>query len=131
MSESSTTSTRRVRVPKVRAKQEAQPDQSEPVPEPFEDQDIIQLVNNRNKLKMLSVPNLEWFDTTIKAKGLAGHASISYTFLDPVLLPAFVERWHETNNFHMPVGEITLTLDNVSVLCISPLRDILWTTLTS
>ncbi|PNY09877.1 hypothetical protein L195_g006436, partial [Trifolium pratense] len=53
------------------------------------------------------------------AKGLAGHAFISYTFLD---LPAFVERWHETNNFHMSIGKITLTLNDVSCLMHIPFK---------
>ncbi|KAH1216057.1 Protein MAIN-LIKE 1 [Glycine max] len=33
------------------------------------------------------------------------------------LLSAFVERWHrETSSFHLPVGELTITLDDVSSL---------------
>ena len=36
---------------------------------------------------------------------------------DRGLLSAFVERWHrETSSFHLPVGELTITLDNVSSL---------------
>ena len=32
-------------------------------------------------------------------------------------LSAFVERWHrETSSFHLPVGELTITLDDVSSL---------------
>ncbi|KAL5154160.1 Protein MAIN-LIKE 1 [Glycine soja] len=34
---------------------------------------------------------------------------------DPGLISAFVERWHnETNTFHLPVGELMITLDDVS-----------------
>lgn len=33
------------------------------------------------------------------------------------LLSAFVERWHpETSSFHLPFGEMTITLDDVSSL---------------
>ncbi|KAH1193510.1 Protein MAIN-LIKE 1 [Glycine max] len=36
---------------------------------------------------------------------------------DRGLLSAFVERWHqETSSFHLPVGELTITLDDVSSL---------------
>ncbi|KAH1213925.1 Protein MAIN-LIKE 1 [Glycine max] len=36
---------------------------------------------------------------------------------DQGLLSAFVERWHqETSSFHLPVGELTITLDDVSSL---------------
>ena len=35
---------------------------------------------------------------------------------------AFVERWHvETNSFHLPVGEMTITLDDVSNLLHLPI----------
>ncbi|MCI39216.1 serine/threonine-protein phosphatase 7 long form-like protein, partial [Trifolium medium] len=43
--------------------------------------------------------------------------------LDPCLISAFVERWHEeTSSYHMPAGEITVTLDDVSCLLHLPLR---------
>ncbi|XP_028214955.1 protein MAIN-LIKE 1-like [Glycine soja] len=36
---------------------------------------------------------------------------------DRGLLSAFVERWHrETSSFHLPMGELTITLDDVSLL---------------
>ncbi|KAH1249907.1 Protein MAIN-LIKE 1 [Glycine max] len=36
---------------------------------------------------------------------------------DRGLLSVFMERWHrETSNFHLPVGELTITLDDVSSL---------------
>lgn len=38
------------------------------------------------------------------------------------LISAFVERWHsETSSFHMPWGEMTVTLDDVSALLHLPL----------
>ncbi|MCI65201.1 serine/threonine-protein phosphatase 7 long form-like protein, partial [Trifolium medium] len=46
-----------------------------------------------------------------------------YQHLDPYLISADAERWHdETSNFHMPVGEITVTLDDVSCLLHLPFR---------
>jgi hypothetical protein len=42
---------------------------------------------------------------------------MGYAFLDLRLLATFVERRHgETNNFHMPRGEMTFTLDDVCYL---------------
>lgn len=33
------------------------------------------------------------------------------------MLNAFVERWHtDTSSFHLPLGEMSITLDNVSCL---------------
>lgn len=41
----------------------------------------------------------------------------SYEEVDKVLVTAFVERWHpETNTFHLPFGEMTITLDDVYCL---------------
>ncbi|XP_028201914.1 protein MAINTENANCE OF MERISTEMS-like [Glycine soja] len=39
------------------------------------------------------------------------------------LLSSFVERWHrETSSFHLPMGEVTITLDDVSSLLHLPVR---------
>ena len=36
---------------------------------------------------------------------------------DQGLISSFVERWHrETSTFHLPVGEVTITLDDVASL---------------
>ncbi|XP_004488525.1 uncharacterized protein [Cicer arietinum] len=58
----------------------------------------------------------------IRESGLM-HLSSSYlTMADVGLISAFVERWHrETNSFHLPFGEMTITLDDVATLLhISP-----------
>jgi len=48
--------------------------------------------------------------------------NISYEVGDKGLISAFVERWHrETNSFHLPVGEMTITLDDVSSLLQLPI----------
>ena len=41
---------------------------------------------------------------------------------DQGLILAFVERWYkETSNFHLPVEEVTITLDNVASLLHLPI----------
>ena len=48
--------------------------------------------------------------------------------LDRGLVSAFVERWHrETSSFHMPVGEMTITLDDVSCLLHLPITGAFYT----
>jgi hypothetical protein len=43
--------------------------------------------------------------------------------VDPHIISAFVERWHpETSSFHMPWGEMTITLDDVRCLLHLPVR---------
>lgn len=40
----------------------------------------------------------------------------SLTILDASLLSTFVERWHkERSSFHLPFGEMDITLDDVSI----------------
>ena len=41
----------------------------------------------------------------------------SYQNVNRLLVLAFVEKWQlETNTFHMPYGEMTITLDDVGIL---------------
>ncbi|XP_028201847.1 uncharacterized protein LOC114386034 [Glycine soja] len=41
---------------------------------------------------------------------------------DPGVISAFVERWHrETSTFHLPLGEVTITLDDVGSLLHLPI----------
>ncbi|XP_012838655.1 PREDICTED: serine/threonine-protein phosphatase 7 long form homolog [Erythranthe guttata] len=49
--------------------------------------------------------------------GLMSVVQASYNTVDDHLLRAFIERWQPaTNTFHLPVGEMTITLDDVSTL---------------
>jgi len=50
----------------------------------------------------------------------------SYNLIDHGLICAFVERWHEeTSNFHLPFGEMTVTLDDVACLLHLPIDNML------
>ena len=45
------------------------------------------------------------------------HLLSSYKNYDPVIISAFVERWHpETNTFHLPIGELIKYLIRYSIL---------------
>ena len=49
--------------------------------------------------------------------GLSQLARCTYRFVNKLLISSFVERWQlETNTFHMTVGEMTLTLDDVGTI---------------
>src|ERR1051325_2673328 len=55
--------------------------------------------------------------------GLSSLQRTSLSRIDQHLVSAFVERWHpETSSFHMPFGEMTITLDDVSCLLHVPIR---------
>ena len=52
--------------------------------------------------------------TIVEQAGLSPLLHCCYDQLDGGLLGALVERWHpETSSFHLPVGEMTITLDDV------------------
>nr|XP_004497275.1 protein MAIN-LIKE 1-like [Cicer arietinum] len=58
----------------------------------------------------------------IRESGLLPLSSAYLTMVDAGLVSTFIERWHmETNSFHLPFGEMTITLDDVATLLhISP-----------
>ncbi|GAU30124.1 hypothetical protein TSUD_360170 [Trifolium subterraneum] len=65
-----------------------------------------------------------WLDDS----GLKWLERTSLTKVDPQLLSAFTKRWHpETSSFHMPFGEITITLDGVACLLHIPVRGVFYT----
>ena len=53
----------------------------------------------------------------IKWTGLYGLYTLDFIQLDWALITALVERWRtETHTFHLPYGEMTITLEDVEVL---------------
>ena len=58
----------------------------------------------------------------VQVLGLLSLTKCSYETIDKGLLFAFTERWHrETNTFHLPIGEMTITLNDVSSLLHIPI----------
>lgn len=53
----------------------------------------------------------------VEKAGFGYFRSIPTIYLDNSLISALVERWRrETNTFHLPVGEMTITLEDVGLL---------------
>jgi Plant mobile domain len=53
----------------------------------------------------------------LKKLGLYQLALITHTKIDPILMTALVECWRpETHTFHLPVGEVTVTMQDVSCM---------------
>jgi hypothetical protein len=76
-------------------------------------------ISHKTKLRVFNkkLPNEAWFHDRIAKTGLADLAKIRHMMVDMYLISAFAERWHEeTSSFHMPAGEVTVTLDDVSCL---------------
>jgi hypothetical protein len=59
----------------------------------------------------------------LKATGLEPLCHTSFSKLNNGVLTAFAERWHpETSSFHLPVGELAITLDDVQCLLHLPIK---------
>ncbi|KAH1258305.1 Protein MAIN-LIKE 1 [Glycine max] len=81
----------------------------------------LKLVSHGRKLTLIGrlVPEIEGL---VAATGLSPLIDCSVITGDPGLISAFVERWHsETSTFHLPVGELTITLDDVSSILHLPI----------
>ena len=64
----------------------------------------------------------------IAATGLSPLIRCSVITTNPGLIFSFVERWHgKTSTFHLPVGELTITLDDVVSLLHLPITGALHT----
>ncbi|KAH1228151.1 Protein MAIN-LIKE 1 [Glycine max] len=81
----------------------------------------LKLVSHGRKVTLIGrpVPEIEGLVAAIRLSPLIDCSVITG---DPGLISAFVERWHgETSTFHLPVGELTITLDDVSSLLHLPI----------
>lgn len=72
-------------------------------------------------------PQYHLFFNFVRASRLSPLLNTGHSTVDHELLSAFVERWHpETSSFHLPFGEMTVTLDDVSCLLQLPIRGTLF-----
>jgi len=73
------------------------------------------------KLSVLSLPlpveDNPWFWGPVDASGLRPLLLTGYDNISHGLVCAMAERWHqETSKFHLPVREMTITLDDFACL---------------
>eukprot|EP00256_Glycine_max_P040606 XP_006590029.1 protein MAIN-LIKE 2-like [Glycine max] len=81
----------------------------------------LKLVSHGMKVDKFGRPTAE-IEGMIAATRLDPLIRCSVITTDPGLISAFVERWHrETSSFHLPVGEVTITLDDASSLLHIPI----------
>ncbi|CAJ2647685.1 unnamed protein product [Trifolium pratense] len=80
-----------------------------------------------NGKRVINLPkmdqNVDWFWRAIEATGLEPLTRTNYSIIDHGVLTAFAERWHsETSTFHIPIGEVGITLDDVQCLLHLPIE---------
>ena len=81
----------------------------------------MKLVSHGRKVEKFGRPVPE-IEGSVAAIGLTTLIASSVVISDPGVIYAFVERWHkETSSFHLPVGELTITLDDVASLLHLPI----------
>ncbi|KAL5149649.1 Protein MAIN-LIKE 1 [Glycine soja] len=81
-----------------------------------EEQPELKLSSHGRKVHSLGRP-VPAIKGLVASTGLSPLIACSVDTSDRGLLSAFVERWHqETSSFHLLVGELTITLDDVSSL---------------
>ncbi|XP_028207268.1 protein MAIN-LIKE 2-like [Glycine soja] len=88
---------------------------------PFGERPELNLVSHGRKVALIGRP-VPVIKGLIVTTGLSPLIECSVVTGDLGLISAFVERWHrETNTFHLPVGELMITLDDVSPLLHLPI----------
>lgn len=69
-------------------------------------------------------PDEPWFQNILKLFWLKDFNMAVYGFIEHGLLFAFIERWQaEKLSFHLLIGEMIITLDDVSCLILLPIID--------
>eukprot|EP00256_Glycine_max_P060674 XP_014629581.1 uncharacterized protein LOC102669294 [Glycine max] len=92
-----------------------------------QEQPDLKLVSHGRKVDKIGRPAPE-IEGLIAGTGLSPLIRCSVITTDPGLISAFVERWHcETSMFHLPVGELTITVDDVASLLHVPITGALHT----
>ncbi|GAU43102.1 hypothetical protein TSUD_372970 [Trifolium subterraneum] len=84
----------------------------------------LKCMNPGKRINSLDKPETDktWFWDRVEASGLRPLLKTNYNHVGSGLLTAFTERWQlETGTFHLPIGEMTITLDDVSCLLHIPI----------
>lgn len=77
----------------------------------------LKSVNHDRKILDLEQSDVDWFRNDILYSGLASLCDVLYMTINHGMRATFAERCHsETPFFHLPISEMTITLDDVSCL---------------
>ncbi|BAU02127.1 hypothetical protein VIGAN_11156300 [Vigna angularis var. angularis] len=86
-----------------------------------QDRGKIKVISHGKKLKHFGMYH-EAIERYISISGLASLVNLSYEYVDHGLIVSLAKRWHlETNTFHLRLGEMSVTLDDVHNLLHLPI----------
>lgn len=88
----------------------------------------VKVTNHRAEILDLRHPHLNqnWFWDPLRNSWLHDLVYIGYNNVSHAFLMTLCERWHtETSSSHLPVGEMTITLDDVACLLHIPIEGIM------
>ncbi|XP_058747023.1 protein MAIN-LIKE 1-like [Vicia villosa] len=81
------------------------------------ERDTLKVISHGRTISTLIPPVKPWFEELLLLSGLKDLAKCGYSMVNKGMINAFFERWHhETSSFHIPHGEMTITLDDVTCL---------------
>ncbi|XP_050877394.1 protein MAIN-LIKE 1-like [Lathyrus oleraceus] len=82
-----------------------------------EDRNPLKIINHGRKITGLPRSNEKCFQAALSLSGMKDLCMTGYMTVNHGILNAFLEIWHiETSSFHLPLGEMSITLDDV--LCL-------------
>ncbi|XP_024626843.1 protein MAIN-LIKE 1-like [Medicago truncatula] len=92
----------------------------------------LKCINNGKKIEAMHdndtrpIMAARWWENKLQGTDLGWLKDTSYNMIDHGLICVFVERWYEeTSSFHLPFGEMTITLDDVASLLHIPINGML------
>ncbi|RWR84948.1 serine/threonine-protein phosphatase 7 long form [Cinnamomum micranthum f. kanehirae] len=81
----------------------------------MQDEEALKCLSHGQKVPLLQLNEFDRFRELVSRFRLAPLVIASYRSVNKIIVLGFVERWQpETNTFHMPFGEMTITLDDVA-----------------
>lgn len=83
----------------------------------LQDHDPLKFINYERKITDFPQSNDKWFQVALSLSEMKDLCKTDYVTVNHRKFNAFVERWNtETPSFHLPLGEMSITLEDVSCL---------------
>ena len=93
----------------------------------MQERDTLKVIKHGRKIRILVPPVEPWFNKLLLRTKLKNLALCGYGVVNRGMINMLVERLHhETSSFHLPHGEMTITVDDVACMLHIPIREHSW-----